>query len=88
VAAKGREELQITAVTKSSDERLPTDARFACQTIVAELHALQIQIGGLEKRITQTHRANADSKRLDAIPGFGVILSTAVGGNDDRPEGV
>jgi len=80
VAAKGREGLQqlITAVTKSSDERLPTDARFACQTIVAELHALQIQIGGLDKRITQTHRANADSKRLDAIPGFGVILSTAV----------
>jgi transposase len=80
VAAKGREGLQqlITAVTKSSDERLPTDARFACQTIVAELHALQIQIGGLDKRINQTHRANADSKRLDAIPGFGVILSTAV----------
>jgi transposase len=80
VAAKGREGLQqlITAVTKSRDERLPTDARFACQTIVAELRALQIQIGGLDKRITQTHRANADSKRLDAIPGFGVILSTAV----------
>jgi transposase len=33
---------------------------------------------GLDKRITQAHRANADSKRLDAIPGFGVILSTAV----------
>jgi transposase len=41
------------------------------------LHALQIQIGGLEKRITEIHRASADSKRLDAIPGFGVILSTA-----------
>ena len=80
VAAKGREGLQqlITAVTKSSDERLPIDARFACRTIAAELQALQIQIAGLEKRITQTHRANAESKRLDAIPGFGVILSTAV----------
>jgi transposase len=80
VAAKGGQGLQqlIAAMAESSDERLPGDARFACQTIVAELHALQIQIGGLEKRITQTHRANADSKRLDAIPGFGVILSTAV----------
>jgi transposase len=48
------------------------------ESVVAQLHALQIQINGLDKRITQAHRANADSKRLDAIPGFGVILSTAV----------
>ena len=39
---------------------------------------MQIEISGLDKRITQTHRVNADSKRLDTIPGFGVILSTAV----------
>jgi transposase len=39
---------------------------------------VQTQISGLDKRITQAHRGNADSKRLDAIPGFGVILSTAV----------
>jgi len=80
VAAKGREGLQqlVTAVTESGDERLPSDAGFACQTIVAQLHAVQAQVNGLDKRITQAHRANADSKRLDAIPGFGVILSTAV----------
>jgi transposase len=80
VAAKGREGLQqlVAAVTDSSDERLPSDAGFACQTIVAQLHAVQTQVNGLDKRITQAHRANADSKRLDAIPGFGVILSTAV----------
>jgi transposase len=80
VAAKGRQGLQqlIAAMAESSDERLPGDARFACQSIVAQLHALQSQINGLDKRITQAHRANADSKRLDAIPGFGVILSTAV----------
>ena len=80
VAAKGHEGLQqlVMAVTESSDERLPSDAGFACQTIVAQLHAVQTQVNGLDKRITQAHRANADSKRLDAIPGFGVILSTAV----------
>ena len=39
---------------------------------------MQTQINGLDKRIVQAHRANADSKRLEAIPGFGVILSTAV----------
>jgi transposase len=80
VAAKGREGLQqlVTAVTDSSDERLPSDAGFSCHSIVAQLHAVQTQINGLDKRITQAHRANADSKRLDAIPGFGVILSTAI----------
>jgi transposase len=54
------------------------ELKFSVHTVVAQLHALQIQINGLDKRITQAHRANADSKRLDAIPGFGVILSTAV----------
>jgi transposase len=80
VAAKGHEGLHqlVTAVAESSDEGLPSNARFACQSIVVQLHAVQTQINGLDKRITQAHRANADSKRLDAIPGFGVILSTAV----------
>ena len=80
VAAKGREGLRqlVIAMTESGDGRLPGDARFACQSVVAQLQALQIQINGLDKRITQAHRANADSKRLDAIPGFGVILSTAI----------
>ena len=80
MAAKGHEGLQqlVTAVTKSSDEQLPSNARFACQTIIAQLHAVQTQISGLDKRIVQAHRANTDSKRLEAIPGFGVILSTAV----------
>src|SRR5664280_7044 len=80
VAAKGHEGLHqlVTAVAESSDERLPSNARFACQAIVAQLSAVQTQINGIDTRITQAHRANADSKRLDAIPGFGVILSTAV----------
>jgi transposase len=79
VAAKGHEGLhqRVTAVTESSDERLPNNARFACQAIVAQLHAVQTQINGID-RIIQAHRANADSIRLDAIPGFGVTLSTAV----------
>jgi transposase len=80
VAAKGREGLHqlATVVTECGNERLPSDARFACQAIVTQLHAVQIEISGLDKRISQTHRASADSKRLATIPGFGVILSTAV----------
>src|SRR5499433_1492254 len=80
VAAKGREGVHqlVTVVTECGGERLPSNARFACQAIVTQLQAVQIEISGLGKRITQIHRTNVDCKRLNTIPGFGVILSTAV----------
>jgi transposase len=80
VAQKGCEGLQqlMRTVADADDEQLPSDARVACQAIIAQLQAVQMQIAGLEKRIHQAHRANPASKRLDAIPGFGVIVSTAV----------
>jgi transposase len=80
VAQKGREGLQqlVRTVADAGDERLPSDAGFACQAIVAQLQAVQMQIAGLDKRIHQVHRANPASQRLEAIPGFGVIVSTAV----------
>ena len=80
VAQKGCEGLQqlMRTVTDADDERLPSDARFACQALVAQLQAVQMQITGLDKRIHQAHRANPASKRLETIPGFGVIVSTAV----------
>src|SRR5471032_1702867 len=61
VAAKGHEGLHqlVTAVTESSDERLPSDAGFACQTIVAQLHAVQTQVNGLDKRITQARAVSS-----------------------------
>ncbi len=77
VARKGREGLQqlIRTVAEADDERLPSDACFACQAIIAQLQAVQIQITRLDKRIHQAHRVNPASKRLEAIPGFGVIVS-------------
>src|SRR6201982_2150647 len=49
VAAKGREGLHqlVTIVMESCDEELLSDARFACQAIVMQLHAAQTQINGL-----------------------------------------
>ena len=79
VAQKGREGLQqlIRTVAEADDERLPSDACFACQAIIAQLQAVQIQITR-DKRIHQAHRVNSASKRLEAIPGFGVIVSTGI----------
>ncbi len=42
---------------------MPSGDRCATQ------EAVQTQINELDKRITQAHRANEDSKRLDDIPG-------------------
>ncbi len=39
---------------------------------------VQAQILGLEKRLLAWHRANEASRRLEAIPGVGVITATAL----------
>jgi transposase len=88
VAPKGREGLQqlLRAVAQAEEEQLPSDARFACQMLIAQLQAVQGRIDALEKRIHQAHRANPASRRLDAIPGFGVIVSSAVAATMTDPK--
>ena len=46
--------------------------------LAAQLQAMQTTIGLLEKRIVARHRSNQDSKRLQTIPGVGVIGATAI----------
>jgi len=88
VAPKGREGLQqlLRTVAQAEEEQLPSDARLACETLAAQLQAVQHRIDTLEKRIHQAHRANPASKRLDAIPGFGVIVSSAVAATMTDPK--
>jgi transposase len=90
VAEKGREGLhQLAAIVmECGNERLPSDARFACQAIITQLHAVQIEISGLDKRIAQTHRANADSKRLETNTRLRRDPIHGCGGDDDRSKGV
>ena len=35
-------------------------------------------IGSIEKRVVGQHRSNEESKRLESIPGIGVIGATAI----------
>ena len=44
----------------------------------AEFQAVQMTIGSIEKRIVSQHRSNEESKRLETIPGIGVIGATAI----------
>jgi transposase len=80
VAAQGREGLKqlLTIIADEKDARLPIDARASLIVLAAQLQALQTLIGSIEKRIIAQHRANEASKRLQSIPGIGIIGASAI----------
>lgn len=60
------------------DTRIPDLARPALNTLVTILTALEQQIETLDKAVKVQARHNATARRLDTIPGFGPILSSAI----------
>jgi len=80
VAAQGREGIQelLTIVADNEDRRVPIDARASLMLLAAQLQAVQTLIGLIEKRIMTQHRSNEASKRLQTIPGIGVVGATAI----------
>ena len=74
---KGVKEL-ISIVADEKDARLPIDARASVIVLAAQLQAVQTLIGSIEKRIKTQHRSNEASKRLETIPGIGVIGASAI----------
>ena len=80
VAAQGREGLKqlLTIIADEKDARLPLDARASLIILAAQLQALQTMIKSIEKRLLVQHRANEASKRLETIPGIGIIGASAI----------
>src|SRR5436309_278896 len=74
---KGVTEL-LMIVADEDDGRLPVEARASLALLAAQLNALQMLIGSLEKQIKMQHRANPASQRLETIPGIGIIGATAI----------
>jgi transposase len=68
----------LAIIADGGDTRLPVDARASLIVLAAQLQAIQTMIGSIEKRLMVQHRTNADSKRLQTIPGIGVIGATAI----------
>jgi transposase len=90
VAAQGREGLQelLAIVADPKDQRVPIeDARASLMLLAAQLQAVQTMIGLIEKRIIAQHRLNEASKRLETIPGIGVIGATAIAATYGGPVG-
>jgi transposase len=80
VAAQGREGLKqlLTIIADEKEARLPIDARASLIVLAAQLQALHTMIGSIEKRLIVQHRANEASKRLESIPGIGLIGASAI----------
>jgi len=87
-AAQGREGIKelLAIIADDRDQRLPTDARASLRVLAAQLQAMQTLLSSLEKRIMVQHRANADSRRLETIPGIGVVGATAIAATVTDPK--
>jgi transposase len=77
VGRRGVEQL-LEVVADTSDTRLPEIARACVAALGAQLLSLKAQILAFDRRIMAWHRSNETSKRLDAIPGVGPALATAL----------
>jgi transposase len=71
IGRRGVEEL-LKVIADTSDARVPEVAR-ACLAALVEQHVLKF-----DRLITAWHRSNETSMRLDALPGVGPALATAL----------
>ena len=80
ISAKGRngtaELLQIIADV--ADDRIPPVARFRLELLARQYLALNAEVSAVDKRIHAWHRSCQESRRLEAIPGIGPIVATAL----------
>jgi transposase len=77
VGRKGVEQL-LDVVADASDKRLPEIARSCILALGTQLRTLKVQILNFDRQIMAWHRSNEASTRLDAIPGVGPALATAL----------
>ena len=77
VGRKGVEQLLAIAMD-ASDRRVTEVARACLAALGTQLRMLKMQILELDRRIMAWHRSNETSRRLDAIPGIGPALATAL----------
>src|SRR5262245_59727204 len=80
VAPLGRNGIEqlLNVLADAGDKRLPEVARPCLMALGTQLRALKSPLLELDRSITAWHRSNETSKRLDAIPGVGHVLATAL----------
>jgi transposase len=80
VAGVGRNGLDalLQLIAKGTDVRLPEVARECLLALVAQLALVRRQIDTADRKILECHRESEVSKRLEAIPGVGPVVATAL----------
>ena len=80
VGQNGVEKL-LDIITNGQDERVPATARECFLALAAQLELVKRQILQADRRVLAWHRANKTSKRLEAIPGVGPLIASALVAN-------
>jgi len=80
VAGIGRNgvEALLALISKGEDERIPSAARECLMALAAQLELVKRQILEADQRVLAWHRSSQVSKRLEAIPGVGPLIATAL----------
>jgi transposase len=77
IGRRGVEEL-LKVIADTSDARVPEVARACLAALVEQLRMLKAHVLKFDRLITAWHRSNETSMRLDALPGVGPALATAL----------
>lgn len=64
---------------------LPSMARAALDSLITQLDTLTDEIRKLERQLLDWHRADETSRRLETIPGIGIITATALAASVPDP---
>lgn len=88
IAPQGREGVKelLAIISNEDNKHLSNAARASLIVLAAQLQALQTTIGAIEKRIVVQHRSNKESKRLQTVPGIGVIGASAIAATVTNPK--
>ncbi len=80
VAGVGRNgvEVLLNLIAKGQDHRLPPIARECLMALATQLELVRKQILEADRRVLAWHRSSALSRRLEAIPGVGPLIATAL----------
>ena len=75
---RGSRIMGLLHLYSTSDQRVPELACACVAALGAHMGRLKAQILEFDRRIMAWHRSNETSRRLDAIPGIGPALATAL----------
>lgn len=69
---------ELAGVLEDGDNGLPDLLRTLVQDLRDHLRVLDTKLAHLEQRLKDWHRSNEASRRLEALPGVGLITATAL----------